>query len=541
MVSRCLAKREELRMSDWDDLTAAAIAGKLNRRDFLLRASALGVTATMASSLLSRTALADTPKKGGTLKLGLAGGSTTDSLDPRTYTDTVAFNVGYQIMNGLLEVDPKKQIQPELLESWTIEPGAKKWVFKVRQGVTFHNGKTLDAEDILYSLNLHRGDSKSPMVGPLKNVTDAKVTDKNEITITLAEGDVDLLYVLADYHLLVVPKDFTDWSKPIGTGAYELDAWEPGVRAATKRAKGDYWKAGRGNVDGIEITVINDAAQRMNALITGQVDMIHRVDPKAVDLLKSAPGIELIQASGGYHYIMAMFTDTAPYNNKDLRLALKFGLDREQVLKTLLNGYGSIGNDHPIPKGDPFFNTQLEQRPYDPDKAKFHFSKADLGGGKVALSASDAAFAGAVDMAVLFQATAAKAGVPLTIKKEPADGFWDNVWLKAPFVTSYWGGRPAATQMLTIAYKSDAAWNDTHWKNQHFDELLASAKAETDEGKRKQSIWEMQAMLHEDGGGLIPVFQDWLEAHSSKVKGHVPSNYFDNNGGRLGEMAWIEG
>jgi len=527
-------------MSDWDDLTAAAIAGKLSRRDFLLRASALGVTAAMTGTVLSRSALADTPKKGGTLKLGLAGGSTTDSLDVRTYTDTVAFNVGYQIMNGLLEIDPKNKVQPELLESWTVEPGAKKWVFKVRQGITFHNGKTLDADDILYSLNLHRGESKSPMAGPLKNIADAKVTDKNELTITLAEADADLIYVLADYHLLVVPKDFTDWAKPIGTGAYELDAWEPGVRAVTKRAKGDYWKAGRGNVDGIEVTVINDAAQRMNALITGQVDMIHRVDPKAIDLLKSAPGIELIQAPGGWHTILSMFTDTAPLDNKDVRLALKYGIDREQVLKTLFNGYGSLGNDHPIPKGDPFFNSQLEQRAYDPDKAKFHLNKAGFSG-KVTLSASDAAFAGAVDMAVLFQATAAKAGIPLSIKKEPADGFWDNVWLKAPFVTSYWGGRPAATQMFTVAYKSDAAWNDTHWKVPHFDELLATAKAETDVDKRKQAIWEMQAMLHEDGGALIPVFQDWLEAHSSKVKGHVPSNYFDNNGGRLGEMAWIEG
>src|SRR5262245_19856589 len=125
-------------MSGWDELSAAAIAGKLSRRDFLLRASALGVTTAMTGTVLSRAALADNPTKGGTLKLGLAGGSTTDSLDVRTYTDTVAFNVGYQIMNGLLEVDPKYKIQPELLESWNVEPGAKKWVFKVRQGITFH-------------------------------------------------------------------------------------------------------------------------------------------------------------------------------------------------------------------------------------------------------------------------------------------------------------------------------------------------------------------------------------------------------------------
>ncbi|MET1028578.1 MAG: ABC transporter substrate-binding protein, partial [Dongiaceae bacterium] len=176
-------------MNGWDELKAAALAGRLDRREFLMRSAALGVTAALSSSVLAGGALAAaTPTKGGTLKLGLAGGSTTDSLDVRTYTDTVAFNVGYQIMNGLIEIDPKNKPTPELLESWNVEPGAKKWVFKVRQGITFHNGKTLDAEDILYSLNLHRGESKSPMVGPLKNIADAKATDKNEITITLTEG-----------------------------------------------------------------------------------------------------------------------------------------------------------------------------------------------------------------------------------------------------------------------------------------------------------------------------------------------------------------
>jgi peptide/nickel transport system substrate-binding protein len=497
-----------------------------------------GIATTSAGLLLPRHSYADTPKAGGTLRMGLAGGSTTDSLDPTTYADSVPIIVGYTIMNGLIEIDDNNKPVPELFESWSVENSATKWIFKVRQGVTFHNGKTLDADDIVYSINMHRGASKSGLVGQMKSITDVVASAKNEVTITLGESDADLPYILGDFHLLIVPKDFKDWNNPIGTGAYQIDKWEPGVRIVAKKA-GSYWKSGRGLLDTIDITVINDSAQRMNALLTGQVDLIHRVDKKSVDLFKSAPGISLVEGRNGWHTIMAAQVDKAPFNNRDLRLALKYAMDREQILKTLFNGFGSIGNDHPIPPADPYFNKDLPQYTYDPDKAKFHFAKAGLSGSKIALSASDAAFSGAVDMAVLFQASAAKAGLPIDVKKEPADGFYDNVWLKAPFVTSYWNGRPSATQVLSAPYRKGAPWNETHWANDRYEKLLSDAKAETDEAKRKTYIWEMQAMLHEDGGCLIPLFSGTLDAYTEQVKGHAPTGWLELNNCRISERAWM--
>ncbi len=510
----------------------------MNRRSFLASTAALGI-GVAGAGILGRPARADAPKSGGTLRIGAGGGSTTDSVDPRTYTDSVNRMLGYQLMNGLIEIDDKQVPQPELLESWDVKPGAKEWVFNIRQGVTFHNGKSLTAEDIIYSLNLHRGQSKSAMNGPLQIIEEIKKLDGGQIGITLHTGDADFIYTLGDYHLLVVPDGFTDWTKPVGTGGYVFETYEPGVRAVTNRNK-NYWKLGRAHVDRVELTVVNDAASRMNALITGQVDVINRVDKKAVDLLTSAPGIELVRAPGGWHPILAAAVDHAPLDNLDIRLALKYAIDREQVLKTLFNGYGTLGNDHPVPKGDPFFNTALAQRPYDPDKATFHFKKAGLAAPKIVLSASDASFNGAVDMALLYQATAAKAGVPIQVKKEPADGFWDNVWLKAPFATSYWSGRPAATQMISIAYKSDAAWNETHWRRDSFDKLLVSAQSETDPTKRKDYIWEMQRVLSDEGGAIIPVFSDYLDAHSSTVKGHTPHSNFDMCNERIAEKVWLE-
>lgn len=526
---------------NWNDLRRALAEKRIGRRRFLEGAALLGVSTALATSTLAKAGFAATPKKGGTLRLGIGGGSTTDSLDPRTYTDTCGIVFGASILNHLIEIDTDKKPAPVLFESWEAEDKATRWVFNIRKGVTFHDGKTLDADDIIYSINLHRGkDSQSGAAENLAAIKEIKKANANQIEILLESGDADFDYVLSDYHILAVPNGFQDWAKPIGTGAYRFESWDPGVSARGVR-NDNYWRSDRGFVDAIELTVINDTPARMNALVAGQVDAINRVDTSTIDLLTAAPDLEIVRSPGGYHVIFAMRTDMAPFDNADLRQAMKHAINREQLLKSLFNDFGTVGNDHPIPSGDPYYNSELPQTKYDPEKARFFAKKAGLSGPVPApLSTSDAAFLGAVDAASVFQANAAAAGVNFQTKKESNDGFWDNVWLKAPFCESYWVGRPAATQMLTVAYKSTAAWNETGWKNQQFDKWLAEAKAEVDPAKRKPILWDLQKMLHEDGGAIIPMFKDYVEAHSKKVKGHTPhsNDEFDNN--LIAEKAWIE-
>jgi peptide/nickel transport system substrate-binding protein len=529
-------------VNETDDLMRVLRSGGMSRRELLGRTAALGAIAAAGVPLLgpSPAAAAEEPKKGGSVRMGLAGGSTSDTLDPTTWTDSVTLVCGFAIWNYLVENGPDNKPIPELAEKLEAKPGAAEWVLDLRKGIKFSNGHEFDADDAIYSLNLHRGQTKSGAAGPMKAISDIKKLDTHQIQITLASADADLPYVLSDYHLVMVPNGFKDWANPVGTGAYTLDKFDPGVRVALKR-NANYWKPGRGNVDTIEITVINDSSARLNALLSGQVDLIHRVDPKTVALLKKNPKLHIVQAPGGWHAIMPMMIDRDPYSNPDVRLALKYAIDREAVLKTMFAGYGTVGNDHPIPKGDPYFNTSLAQTKYDPDKAKFHWKKAGSPTAQILLQASDAAFGGAVDMAQLFQANAKKAGIAVEVKKEPADGFWDNVWLKGSFTTSYWGGRPAATQMFGVAYKSDAPWNDTHWKVPAFDKLLSDARAELNDAKRKQYIWAMQEMLHNDGGALIPVFRDWIDAHNARIGGYTPHSGFDLDNGRICEKVWVKG
>lgn len=527
-------------MNQWEELQRAASNGRVGRREFMRRAAALGIATSLASGVLAKAGYAQTPVKGGNLRVGIAGGSTTDSVDITTYTDTTMINISTSVFDGLVEVDDKNQIQPELFETLEPSDNALEWVCNVRKGITFSNGKTLDADDVIYSINLHRGEgSKSGAAGPMKPIKDVVKMDANQVKIVLEAPDADLPYVLSDYHVLVVPKDFTDWANPVGTGGYKLEAFEPGVRAILTN-RGGYWKDGRCNLDSAELSVINDDAARMQALLAGEVDVTHRVVVPLVDQINAAESFELVQAAAGYHFIMPMMVDAKPYDNPDTRLALKYAINRAKVVELLFGKYARVGNDHPIPESDPFHNNELPQRAYDPEKAIFHARKAGLGTADITLSASDAAFNGAIDMSVLYQATAAAAGIPIKVRREPADGFWDNVWLKAPFMTSYWGGRPAATQMLAVAYSASAPWNDTHWKVDAFEKLLADAKATTDQAKRKDYIWEMQRMLHEEGGALIPLFKDWLDVHDTKVKGHTPHGMFDLDNGRIVQKAWIE-
>ena len=526
-------------MTEFDDLKLRLEQGSLSRRDFVGRTAALGVGAATLAGLPEFAQAADAPRKGGHIRLGLAGGSTTDSIDPRSWTDTVMVIAGFGCYNGLLENDASNRPIPELAESWESRKGAVEWIFNLRKGVKFTNGKEFDADDAIYSLNLHRGQTKSGAAGPMKLVKDIRKLGPYQIVIELESADADLPYVITDYHLMMVPNGHTDWSKPIGTGGYTIEQFQPGVRITGKRNP-NYWKKNAGWFDSYEITVISDTSARMNALISGQLDLMNRCDPRTVSLLTKNNAIDVMRSPGGWHPVMAMQTDTAPYNNVDLRMAMKYAIDREQITKTLFASYGSVGNDHPIPKGDPFFHKELPQLKYDSDKAKFHLKKSGLADAKIMLQASDAAFSGAVDMCTLFQASAQKAGMKVDVKKEPVDGFWDNVWLKGAFVTSYWSGRPAATQMLGVAYKGGAPWNESHWNNTKFDKLLTDARGETDSAKRKDYIWAMQEMLSKEGGVLVPGFRDYLSAHSKKVGGVTIHNGFDLDNGRLLEKAWLK-
>ncbi len=273
-------------------------------------------------------------------------------------------------------------------------------MFKLRRGVEFHNGKTMDADDVLYSINHHRGeDTKSAAKGIVDPIADIRKDGPHTVIFTLKGGNADFPFILSDYHLTISPAG-DDFRGGLGTGGYVLKEFEPGVRAFAVRNP-NYFKENRAHFDEVETLSISDVNARTNALKTGQIDAMNRCELKTVHLFKKLPGIQVMQQNGFKHYTFAMRCDIPPYENSDVRLALKYAVDREQMVKTILRGYGVVGNDHPISPANRYHASELEQRTYDPDKAKFHLKKSGLDKANFRLHAADAAFVGAVDAGVL--------------------------------------------------------------------------------------------------------------------------------------------
>lgn len=491
-------------------LSKRVVRGQMDRRAFMGRAAALGASSAFATGLLSSAAAAQGAVKGGHLKVGYQGGESTQSLDPATWASDVPVGFGRTWGETVVEVGPTGEVEMRLAESVEASADAKTWNFKIREGVEFHNGKTLTPEDVMATLQRHSDEnSKSGALGIVQGIESMAVDGQN-VVLKLGAANADLPYLLADYHLMIQPNGgFDAVDAGIGTGAYAVKEDQPGVRHVGEKFA-NYWDAdNRGHADSVEVVVLNDATARLAALQSGQVHAISRVEPKVVDLVKRVPGVTVQNVSGRGHYVFIMHTNTAPFDNKDLRLALKYAINRQEMVDKILQGYGSVGNDIPINGSYPLFSDDIPQRSYDPDKAAFHFKKSGHDG-SVLLRTSDVAFPGAVDASQLFQQSAAAAGINLEIKREPGDGYWSEVWNKQPFSASYWSGRPVQDQMYSTAYLSTADWNDTKFFREDFDALIIAARAELDNVKRKEIYREAAMIVHEDGGLILPMFNSTL-------------------------------
>lgn len=506
------------------------------RRQILAGAGAL-VAGALAPNL---GRAAETPKKGGVLRLALTGGSVNDTLDIANASDSVMTIIGRGLYNTLVEWGDDGRPKPELAASWEARGGAKEWVFNLRRGVKFANGREFTADDAMSSLNYHRVEGKSGAARDLADIAEVKKLDKHQIQVTLALPDADFPLLLADPRAAMFPDGAPDWSRPIGTGAFHLDRFDPGYRIILRRNP-DYWRDGRGHLDGADIVVTIDPAARIEALRAGQVDVINRVDPRSAAALERTAGLKLTRAAGGYHLVAAARTDIAPFDNPDLRTALKFAIDRNAIAAAAYGGYASLGNDHPVPPSDPFYTLEIGPRRRDPDRAAFLIKRAGLGDARIALHAPDSAFDDVAAMARVAQANWKAAGLNIELTSDPSADYWSRVWLKEAIVASYWKGRASATRMLATAYAAGSPVNETHWRNERFEKLLGDARAETEEARRKQYIWELQRIIRDDGGAIIPVFRDWLDGRSERVQGHTPHGGSELDNGYILEKAWLKG
>ncbi|MDO5758930.1 MAG: ABC transporter substrate-binding protein [Rhodobacterales bacterium] len=502
-----------------------------------------GGAALAALGLSGLPSFAQTPKRGGTARVAMSEGSSQDSLNPWTYTGIYMLSVGLATHSTLTEIAPNGELVGDAAKGWEGSNGAQTWTFELRPEVTFSDGRKVTADDVIASLQHHAGDESGSGMRTTANLIEGYRKDGDHTVIfDLVGPNADFPYLMADYHFLIMPvgeDGKANWKDFIGSGGYTIESHRPGIRTLLKR-RDDYWKADRAWFDEIEMLNVSDVSARQSALQTGEVDIMNRVDLKTVGLLARSPSIKVEETTGYMHYTFPMNTQMNPYDDNELRLALKYGIDREQLLNTILSGHGVLANDHPIAPSVPYYNSDLEQRSYDPDKARYHLKRAGLDNVDLTCAAADAAYSGALDATVLYRESLAPTGINLTVDRRPDDGYWSDVWMKKPFIAAYWGGRPTCDWMFSSAYAAGADYNDTNWQNERFDKLLVEARGELDTSLRADMYGEMQQIVSDEGGVVVWAFANYVYAMAKNVM-HGPdvAGNWEMDGGRWSERWWF--
>ncbi len=542
--------REIYQMTDFetkqvlDRIVAAARGNKLNRRQFMNHAVTAGLTVAAASTMWTDEVAAQSPQKGGKFRFGVHDGNTSDTFDPGTFYSVQHIQLAHTHRSYLTEITSENGLGPDMADSWSASAGAKEWVFELNPNATFHDGRPFTSKDAVASINHHRGEESTSAVKALfASISDVKADGDHTIKISLSEGVADLPWFFTDYHMTMCPANADgsiDWQSGIGAGPYKIKNWEFGIGGLLERHDG--WHREGAYFDEVEITILNDPNARQTALVTGDVDAITSVDLKTLSLLSRSPDIEVDNVPSGSAITLPMFCDVAPYDDVNVRLALKYAIDRQEIVDKIAFGTATIGNDFHVSSNMPYYPEGLEQRPYDPDKAKWHLKEAGHSSLSVNLSASDSVYPGAVDMVTLYREQAKPSGLDITPVREPADGYWGDVWLKKPFVFVKWGARATPDQMFSIAYKGDAPWNESHWQNERFNELLIMAKSEIDDARRAEMYREMCILAKDDGGTIIPMFTNFVGARRKNVqhKGQIASSW-ESDGARATHRWWFTG
>jgi peptide/nickel transport system substrate-binding protein len=440
----------------------------------------------------------------------------------------------YSVYNRLFHIDSNFGVHPELAETWSVSDDGLVWTFNLREGVTFHDGSKFDATDVVYTyrriLDPELASSGKPLIDSFLSPESIQAVDDLTVTFTTEKPIVELPLLISNLFVNIVPngamhKDLL--LHGVGTGPFIQDVFVPNGPVRRLVRNDDYWGGPVGPAC-LEITVIQEAVASVAAMLSGEVDLLLNVDPTNITVVQDDQNITLLSTAASNSMILAMWIDSPPFDDVRVREALKLVVDRQAMVNTVLLGFGEVGADNPVPLGSPVAYVS-EAPAQDIERAKELLAEAGYGDGlELDLTTADA-IPGMVKVAQVYAQMAAAAGVTVNVIVTPADSFWDDVWLKKPFITSAWGMRATATG-LGIAYTKGADWNETHWYREDYDALLNKAAATIDTDERNAVYMEAQQMLAEEGGVIIPMFIHQVSAIRSACSGfqpHVSAHYVD--------------
>jgi peptide/nickel transport system substrate-binding protein len=518
-------------MTESTDVDRAAAAAGISREE-LLRRAALGGGAILLGGSLAGTAQAalgasPKPKRGGTFRLGVSGGSAKDIIDGQnivTVPDQARLVSGWET---LVVFDPQFKLKFDgLAEEITPNKKADVWTIRVRQGIEFHNGKTLGAEDIRYSLQRLINPKLGLFGGAALSSLDPqriKKLDKRTVRCTLKSPDGTILDALGQYVAGIVPVGYSPTavgkaSPNIGTGPYKVQSFTPGQQSVHVR-NANYWRTGQPYFDKVVIIDFPDDTARVNALLGGQVDAITDVPPAQVAVINGHGGTKILESPSAGWRPICMRVDVAPFNDVRVRQAMRLIANRPQMVAQALSGHGRIGNDLYAPF-DELYAKDLPQRHQDLEQAKSLLKAAGQSNLTVDLVSTNGAL-GMNEGAQVFAQQAKAAGITVNAKILDSGAFYGDQYLKWPFSTDFWGSRNYLPQVAAGSLPN-SPYNETHWPDaahQKFISLYNQAKQTADRTKRGAILHEMQKMEYDFGGYIIWGFNTQLDGYSTKVQG----------------------
>ena len=448
--------------------------------------------------------------------LGFGGAENADPIHPNRF-----WQVTEKTMNRLVRPGPSGEPSPDLAVGWEANDNATEWTFMLRKGVKFHDGSDFDSADVVDLLKrIKDPELDSPVATVLAIMDSVEAIDPLTVKITLSAPHADFPMLIMDYRIRMTPEGSGDTigQTGIGTGPFILETLDPEGTTILK-ANPDYWEGAPG-IETVEIISIPGSRARVLALLSGHIDMLRHISATEKGLFENNPKFKLQSVATGDWRGIAFRTDTEPFTDVRVRKALRIAVDRQVMIDLVLGpGGGVVTCDHPVWTGDQY------RAPFDCpqqiDEAKRLLAEAGYPDGiEIDVVTSDLRSLW-IDMVQVYQQQVAQAGIKVNLVKAPADGYWSDVWMKEPAVTTSWGQRPA-DQILNEAFRGGASWNETYWNRPDFDQKLDRARQELDLEKRTALFHDLQRILYEEGGSFIPFHLQQVVVTSARVSGLEP-------------------
>ena len=506
----------------------------LDRRTFLRSAmvggamlaggALLDACGSSSSSKSASSSASGPPQKGGNLRVGLTGGSSSDTLNP-FYGGISAIGTAraQQLYQPLVQLSNEAQVQYVLAEEIVPTGSTSKWHIKLRKGVTFHDGKAFGADDVLYTLRTILNPKKplggAEVLAPV-DLKGLRKLDEHTVSVPMTSPFGSFVEQLAAfwYFLYIAPDGWSQKDKPNGTGPFKYQSFTPGQQSVFTR-NANYWKSGLPLLDTVTIIDFNDPTAVQNALTSKAIDATGQLGGAQMKILQQTPGVTAVPSKTGAIEPFTMRVDKAPFNDVNVRQAMRYVVDRPAFINSTLDGFGTVAADVTSPF-DPDFDSTLH-REQDIPMAKSLLKKAGYDGNlKVTLDTSLAINSSALNMATLLKQQASAAGITITINQvSPGAFFGPNYYTKAPFAQIYYDYSPYLAQVAQT-FLPTSPYKETHFDDPAYTKLYAEANKTESAGLRKEILHEMQRIDFEQGGYIIPCFVDSLDAYSSKVSGY---------------------